>query len=152
MQTGQKLQKLRVQANMTQEELAEKLFVSRELVSKWETGERRPYYKTLTALSEILSVSPDEIIEKNDLIINELSECIPKKLQTKNIDIELYLNPFLRALPEQSCNIFIKRYYNMEDITEIAQQCGLRDGNVRLILHRTRKKLKKYFSEVCENE
>ena len=38
MQTGQKLQALRVQRGMTQEQLAERLFVSRELVSKWELG------------------------------------------------------------------------------------------------------------------
>lgn len=148
MQTGQKLQKLRQQTDMTQEQLAERLFVSRDLVSKWETGERRPNYKTVIRISEILGVSPDDIIEKNEIILGELSECIPENSDLKAAEIEAVLNSFLRTLSERDCDIFIRRYYHMDSPSEIAQMYSLRDGNVRLTLHRIRKKLKAYLSEV----
>ena len=48
--TGHKIAMLRTQANLTQEQLAEKLYVTRELVSKWETGKRNPDYKTIVKL------------------------------------------------------------------------------------------------------
>ena len=60
--TGHKIAMLRTQANLTQEQLAEKLYVTRELVSKWETGKRNPDYKTIVKLAEIFSVNTDEII------------------------------------------------------------------------------------------
>lgn len=148
MQTGQKLQKLRQQADMTQEQLAERLFVSRDLVSKWETGERRPDYRTVVRISDIFGVSPDDITEKSEIILDELSECIPENAELKAAEIEAILNSFLRTLSEKDCNIFIRRYYHMDSPSEIAQMYSLRDGNVRLILHRTRKRLKIYLSEV----
>lgn len=52
------------------------------------------------------------------------------------------LNRFLRTLPERECNIFIRRYFYMASTAEIAEKYGLREGNVRMILSRTRKKLK----------
>ena len=152
MQTGQKLQKLRLQANLTQEQLAEKLYVSRDLVSKWETGVRRPDHKTVLRICEILSVSPDELIQADDNILHELSECIPENLKTKDADVQSLLNPFLRTLPERDCNIFIMRYYRSDDMQRIAEKTGLREANVRLILHRTRKKFRKYLSEETIHE
>lgn len=148
MQTGQKLQKLRQQASMTQEQLAERLFVSRDLVSKWETDERRPDYKTVIKISEIFGVSPDDVAEKNEIILDELSECIPENFDSDITEIEAVLNSFLVTLSEKNCDIFIRRYYHMDSTSEIAQMYSMRDGNVRLILHRSRKKLKKYLSEV----
>ncbi|MBQ6021416.1 MAG: helix-turn-helix transcriptional regulator, partial [Clostridia bacterium] len=63
MQTGQKLQTLRMQKNMTQEQLAEKLYVSRELVSKWELGQRRPNIRLLRDLSALFGVGIDELTD-----------------------------------------------------------------------------------------
>ncbi|MBQ1847593.1 MAG: helix-turn-helix transcriptional regulator, partial [Clostridia bacterium] len=44
MDIGKSIAKLRLSRGITQEELANRLFVSRDLVSKWETGARRPDY------------------------------------------------------------------------------------------------------------
>ena len=44
MQTGQIIMKLRSDAGFTQARLADMLFVSRDLISKWETGKRLPEY------------------------------------------------------------------------------------------------------------
>lgn len=68
MQTGQQISLLRKQAKITQQELAEKLFVSRELVSKWETGTLRPPYEIIIEIAKIFSVFPDEIINADEEI------------------------------------------------------------------------------------
>ena len=50
---------------MTQEELAEKVGVSRQSVAKWETGESVPDIEKCKAISEVFSVSLDELVNNN---------------------------------------------------------------------------------------
>ena len=57
METKDVIVKLRNQNNMTQEELAEKVFVTRQAVSRWETGETTPNIEALTRLSALFNVS-----------------------------------------------------------------------------------------------
>lgn len=54
------------------------------------------------------------------------------------------VNLFLHTLPERDCDIFLRRYFFLENTAEIAKRYGMRDSNVLLILFRLRKKLKKY--------
>lgn len=152
MLTGQKIQQLRQNANMTQNELAEKIFVSRDLVSKWENGERRPTYDRLVDISEIFSCEIDELTDKNQTLENELASCFPEGFVSKESNIEEILNRFLCGLPERECNVFIRRYYFLEASSQIASLYGIGDGSVRMILSRTRKKLKKFITEVNYNE
>ena len=56
MEFNEKLQKLRKEQNLTQEELAEKLFVSRTAISKWESGRGYPSIDSLKVDREILSL------------------------------------------------------------------------------------------------
>lgn len=151
MQICKKLQQLRKNANMTQYELADKIFVSRDLISKWETGERRPSYNHLIKLSEVLSCNVENLIETNDLLEYELASCFPEGFTEKKQNVESILSSFLRTLPERECNVFIRRYYFFDDSDQIGKMYGIRAGYVRMILTRTRKKLKKYLTEV-ENE
>ena len=53
---------LRKEANMTQQELASKLFVSQQAVGKWERGEATPNPETIVAMSKIFGVSADTIL------------------------------------------------------------------------------------------
>ena len=53
---------LRKKKNMTQDELAEKLNVTRQAVSSWENGKTQPDVETLTQLAEVLEVSVERII------------------------------------------------------------------------------------------
>lgn len=62
MEFGEKLQGLRKNKGMTQEELAEKLFVSRAAVSKWESGRGYPNIDSLKALAEFFDVTVDELL------------------------------------------------------------------------------------------
>lgn len=61
-EVAKNLKKIRVSAKMTQEELAEKLFVTRQTISNWETGKSQPDVQTLTSLSEVLNVEVTELI------------------------------------------------------------------------------------------
>ncbi|MDD3654138.1 MAG: helix-turn-helix transcriptional regulator [Desulfotomaculaceae bacterium] len=68
MEFNEKLQELRKQKELTQEELAEILFVSRTAISKWESGRGYPSIESLKAISEFFSVSIDELLSGKELI------------------------------------------------------------------------------------
>ena len=68
MDFGEKLQNLRKQHSLTQEELAAKLFVSRTAVSKWESGRGYPNIDSLKEISKFFSVSIDELLSSDELI------------------------------------------------------------------------------------
>ena len=67
------IKKLREEKGMTQEELAEKLNVTRQAVSNWETGRTQPDIETLTRLAEVFDVSVERIIygsERKERIVH----------------------------------------------------------------------------------
>lgn len=68
MEFNEKLQQLRKQQNLTQEELAEKLYVSRAAVSKWESGRGYPSIDSLRSISLLFSVSIDDLLSGEELI------------------------------------------------------------------------------------
>ena len=59
---GSNIKKLRVQQGMTQKNLADKLFVSAQAVSRWENNEVEPSVSTIIELAKIFGVSTDEIM------------------------------------------------------------------------------------------
>lgn len=61
MTLGENLQELRRAAGLSQEEVAGRLFVSRQSVSKWENGQAEPGVENLKALAELYGVSMDEL-------------------------------------------------------------------------------------------
>lgn len=68
MEFHEKLQTLRKSKGLTQEQLAEALFVSRAAISKWETGKGYPSIDSLRDISTFFSVSLDELICSEDAI------------------------------------------------------------------------------------
>lgn len=68
MELGEKLQELRKGRGLTQEELAESLFVSRTAISKWESGRGYPSIDSLKEISGFFSVSIDELLSSEKLI------------------------------------------------------------------------------------
>ena len=68
MEFHEKLQELRKQKKITQEELAASLFVSRTAVSKWESGRGYPNIESLKALSKFYSVSVDKLLSGDELV------------------------------------------------------------------------------------
>lgn len=68
MEFNEKLHKLRKEQNLTQEELAEKLFVSRTAISKWESGRGYPSIDSLKVIAKYFHVTIDELIGSEEVI------------------------------------------------------------------------------------
>ena len=65
----EKIQELRKNRGLTQEELAEALFVSRTAISKWESGRGYPSIDSLKEISRYFSVSIDDLLSGDQLIM-----------------------------------------------------------------------------------
>lgn len=81
MDFNEKLKQLRHNKEWTQEELAEKLFISRTAISKWESGRGFPSIESLKAISQVFDVSIDELLSNSELI--SIAENDKKKQQQK---------------------------------------------------------------------
>lgn len=74
MTVGERLLKLRKEKNMSQEELANVLDVSRQTVSKWETGESMPDFNKICPLCEYFGITSDELLSGKQNIIEAKQE------------------------------------------------------------------------------
>lgn len=85
------------------------------------------------------------------MALDELAECIGEEtnpesmLQTK--EFNQMITDFLRSEPQNNRVIFLRRYFYLESSKEIALRLGTSDSNVRMILSRTRKRLKSYLKK-----
>ena len=68
MEFNEKIQELRKQKGLTQEELAEKLYVSRTAISKWESGRGYPNIESLKAIAKFFSVTVDELLSSDEVL------------------------------------------------------------------------------------
>ena len=68
MEFNQKLQELRKQKGLTQEELAEQLYVSRTAISKWESGRGYPNIESLRAIAKFFSVTLDDLLSSDEVL------------------------------------------------------------------------------------
>ena len=69
MELSEKIQKLRKERGLTQEQLADMLFVSRTAVSKWETGRGTPSIESLQMISKIFEITLDDLIKTDEILI-----------------------------------------------------------------------------------
>ncbi len=68
MEFNEKLQQLRQRKGLTQEQLAESIYVTRAAVSKWESGRGYPSIDSLKALASFFNVTIDELLSGNELL------------------------------------------------------------------------------------
>jgi len=99
-----KIKQLRIANGMTQEDLAEKLHVVRQTVSKWEKGISLPDAEMLERLADLFGVTADELLERNDaspydhgLISDQLSQ-INEQLEIKNRRVRKVLIAIISVL------------------------------------------------------
>ena len=85
MEFSENLQELRQQKQLTQEDLAEKLYVTRTAISKWESGRGYPSIESLKAISEFFAVSIDELLSGKELIRFAEKDSIDKLLHMRNL-------------------------------------------------------------------
>lgn len=83
------------------------------------------------------------------LVLEELSECIaaPGGVEdgVDGKELARAIRAFLSTLPEREQDIFLRRYFFVEESTVIAQKYGMKPATVLRTLSRTREKLKKYL-------
>lgn len=110
MEFNEKLQKLRLQKGLTQEELAKSLYVSRTAVSKWESGRGFPSIESLKQISKIFSLTIDELLSGEELLNIAYEENHQKRNQFRDLifgflDLGMALLLFLPFFAQKSENI-----------------------------------------------
>ena len=85
------------------------------------------------------------------LALEELAECIPDNDSREDIGESVALKEalakFIRSLPDKTQRIFLQRYWYARSAAEIAEEFGMRENSVNVLLHRTRKKLKDHLQK-----
>ncbi|MGX7092381.1 helix-turn-helix domain-containing protein [Hutsoniella sourekii] len=74
MSIGQQLKQARLDSSMTQEEVAEKIFVSRQSISNWENDKNYPDIISVIRLSELYQISLDQLLKGSENYVKHLEE------------------------------------------------------------------------------
>ena len=106
MEFNEKLQELRKQRGLTQEELAEKLYVSRTAISKWESGRGYPNIDSLKAIAKFFSVTVDELLSTDEILTiaeedNKRKETHFRDLMYGLLDLSIAMLLFLPFFAEK---------------------------------------------------
>lgn len=118
---GRKIKELRINNKMTQKELAEKLYVSAQAVSRWENGEVEPSLSTLVEIAKIFNVSTDELlnvtISKDEIEMEVIDDKeVEKVLEKEVVHVETPKIPLTLCT---SCN---SPLYEKTDIIRINEK------------------------------
>lgn len=97
MTIGERLLKLRKERNLSQEELANELDVSRQSISKWETDQSMPDFDKIVSLCEYFGITTDELLTGNKDIV-EAKETDTRSKFARNIAISVGLYIFSLVL------------------------------------------------------
>ena len=103
--------KLRIDNKYTQEQLAEKLGVSRQAVTKWECGETIPDLSKLIALADCFEVSLDKLIGRGDMIYDLVKE-----------KVELYASRCQRGYDGEEILPIINRLVKYLEMCELSPE------------------------------
>lgn len=113
MTFGEKLQQLRKQANLTQQELADKLNVSRQAITKWEKDSGLPDLDNIKKISLIFNVKIDDLLDYK-------IENIKLNLDTKEEQIDKENSRFKNV-----DNFILKRFCDAESIERLTREVKL---------------------------
>lgn len=81
-------------------------------------------------------------------LTSEMELCIPDESRARALEgkeIGRLMNAFLAALPKETRLIFLRRYWHLDTIAEIAARYGMTESKVKMQLSRTRGKLRTYL-------
>ena len=110
MEFNEKLQELRKHKGLTQEELAEKLYVSRTAISKWESGRGYPNIESLKAIAKFFLVTVDELLSTDEMLTISEEDAKQKEKHFRDMiyglfDICIAMLLFLPFFAEESLGI-----------------------------------------------
>ena len=131
MEIGNKIMELRKKSGLSQEELADKVGVARQTISKWELGETSPDLKQAKELSKVFSVSLDELTDNDikDILIEKTSNT--EKLAGLILKLIKFFIVFIILLPILlvGTRIIVKnvREKNAGRLMNVSINCTLHD-------------------------
>jgi len=130
MEIGKKIIELRKKNGLSQEELAEKVGVSRQTISKWELGETSPDLKQGKGLSKIFNVSLDELVDNDikDILVERTSNT--EKLAGLILKLIKFVVIFVIVAPI----LYIMLYIVVRNIRE-SNKGNLMDVTITCTLH-----------------
>ena len=85
MEFNEKLQELRKRRGLTQEDLAEALYVSRTAISKWESGRGYPSIDSLKAIAGYFSVTIDDLLSGDEILVIAEEDHKQKEMQIRDL-------------------------------------------------------------------
>ena len=125
---NEKLKMLRKESGFTQEGLAEKLNVSRQAITKWETGEGTPDIENLKLISNLFNTTIDDLVkEEKDVNIDAINQFkYSEELEinhTKHFDINLGKFEEVNILPTEEEKVKVEllssKYENINELFKI---------------------------------
>ena len=151
--------KLRTEKGWSQQELADRLLVSRSLVSMWELGSRKPDRFSVERMAALFGVSAEDIISDNSFAyysreelesiekeIEEMTESDPNENETNEYRAAV-INSFISQLSRKNRIIFTSRYMLMKTCRAIGNDLDMSEASVRARLMRLRNGLKDFYRE-----
>lgn len=132
MEIGNKIMKLRKKNGLSQEDLAEKIGVARQTISKWELDETSPDLKQAKELSKIFNVSLDELVSNDikDILIEKTSNT--EKLAGLILKLIKFVTLFIIVVPILYILAFIVfkniRENNSGRLMNVSIECTLHDN------------------------
>lgn len=89
--------------------------------------------------------------DRVDVALEELSQCISlgsdPEAKVNMQQLQCAIMAFLKSEPVMRRQVFVRRYFYLEEIPSIASRYGLKQSNVRMMLSRTRQKMRKYLTQ-----
>ena len=150
--SAETIAELRIRKGLTQQELADLLFVSRSLVAMWETGERIPDGFSVERMAVLFGVGENDIAGQPEyvygspqelaLIGSEIGEFTGTAPSGTDAEKRLaVLKDFLATRSKKDVDIFMGRYFYMKTFKAIAAELKMDEAAVRVRLGRLRRQL-----------
>jgi len=163
MNTAEKIIALRAERGISQQELADAVFVSRSLVSMWEAGTRIPDSLSVEKMAALFNVSEEEILSdrkyafasslERKLIGDEIAEFTDVDSSPGNKEqVKKIMNGFLQSIGGVDRELFMSRYFAMKTCKAISEETHMNVSTVKWRLSKLRKKLVLYAKKEEKNE
>lgn len=112
MRSSEKIKNSRLQAELTQKELAKRLGTSQQNIAQYESGKRVPKIETLQKIANALNVSVNELRSDNEIMLEKLSEDISVAMDSFKQEIT-FLN-YLLSLGYEYIDTFYDNEYGYD--------------------------------------
>ena len=85
------------------------------------------------------------------LVLTELEDCIPSagsvEEELEGKELAASIDRFLKSLGEESRNIFVRRYFYLDPVREVADRFGVSESKVKSLLFRLRNRLREHLEK-----